>query len=189
MFPDESRNSSLRSWSSSSTILPKSPLPAFSSRPSSLSSSLVFVARSCRMSSSRVSSERLSEVCLARLFAKLMYQGIILGPSVLGNIPNFAEKIFPQLGKAQPDAVLKSLDTFGVVANMGLIFFMFLMGLELETEHMTALWKTALPVAGMCPACVVACSHPCSCINCVPVQPWSCPVAVAERCQQREQRT
>ncbi len=44
--------------------------------------------------------------------------GIILGPSVLGHVSGYTENLFP----------VSSLDTFGVVANIGLIFFMFLMG-------------------------------------------------------------
>ncbi len=44
--------------------------------------------------------------------------GIILGPSVFGHIDGYTENLFPA----------SSLATFGVVANIGLIFFMFLMG-------------------------------------------------------------
>jgi len=70
---------------------------------------------------------------------------------VLGNIPNFTTKIFPQLKNAttQPDIYLKSLDTFQVCANMGLIFFMFLMGLELEPEMIKKVWKQSVPIAGL----------------------------------------
>jgi Kef-type K+ transport system membrane component KefB len=53
------------------------------------------------------------------------------------------------MGPDQPNSVLLSLDTFGVIANMGLIFFMFLMGLELEAKEMTQMWKKSLPIAGL----------------------------------------
>jgi Kef-type K+ transport system membrane component KefB len=46
--------------------------------------------------------------------------GIILGPSILGSIPGFTETLFPKA----------SLSFLSVVANLGLIFFMFFLGLE-----------------------------------------------------------
>jgi hypothetical protein len=46
--------------------------------------------------------------------------GIILGPSVLGQSQAYMQHIWPQ------NTVVKSVDTFGVVANVGLIFFMFI---------------------------------------------------------------
>lgn len=55
--------------------------------------------------------------------------GILLGPTVLGRIPDFTDKVFPQRSTTNPDLTLQSVDTFSVVAQIGLIFFMFLMGL------------------------------------------------------------
>jgi Kef-type K+ transport system membrane component KefB len=46
--------------------------------------------------------------------------GLVLGPSVMGHIPNFTKIVFPD----------ESLDVIYIVSNLGLIFFMFLIGLE-----------------------------------------------------------
>ncbi len=78
--------------------------------------------------------------------------GIILCPTVLGNIPNFTNKIFPQMSAKtadDPDVTIKSFDTFYVVANVGLIFFMFLMGLEWDAKEVKRLWKHSFPIASM----------------------------------------
>lgn len=48
--------------------------------------------------------------------------GIMLGPSCLGKIPGFTETFFPK----------SSLSSLELVANIGLIFFLFLVGLELD---------------------------------------------------------
>jgi Kef-type K+ transport system membrane component KefB len=48
--------------------------------------------------------------------------GILLGPSAMGYIPGFTETIFPK----------PSLPLLAIVANLGLIFFLFLVGMELD---------------------------------------------------------
>lgn len=48
--------------------------------------------------------------------------GILLGPSVFGRIPNFTANIFPP----------PSLPYLNLVATIGLIFFLFLVGLEVD---------------------------------------------------------
>jgi len=48
--------------------------------------------------------------------------GILLGPTAFGNIPSFANTIFPQ----------SSLTVLETIAELGLIFFLFLVGLELN---------------------------------------------------------
>jgi len=63
--------------------------------------------------------------------------GILLGPSVLGNIPNFSNSIFPP----------SSLPTIQLFANIGLIFFMFFLGMEVEPKVMSKLWQSSLPIA------------------------------------------
>jgi len=72
--------------------------------------------------------------------------GIVLGPSVLGNIPNFTNKIFPQ-SYSTNSKHLRSVDTFVVVADIGLIFFMFLIGLELDLGMIKKVWKQSIPLA------------------------------------------
>ncbi|KAI1343021.1 K+/H+ antiporter 1 [Xylariaceae sp. FL0016] len=67
--------------------------------------------------------------------------GIILGPSVFMRIPNFEDNIFPTA----------SLPVLNNVANLGLILFLFLIGLEVDIRLFTSNWRVALSVglAGM----------------------------------------
>ena len=86
---------------------------------------------------------------LVRILAKLLGRlrqppvigeiiaGILLGPSVFGYIPHFSTTIFPQ----------SSLTVLNVFAQIGLIFFMFFLGLEVDIALLTRNWKAAAPVA------------------------------------------
>lgn len=67
--------------------------------------------------------------------------GILLGPSVMMRIPNFQASLFPTA----------SMPIFSNVANLGLIIFLFLVGLEVDVALFTTNWKVALSVglAGM----------------------------------------
>ncbi|OTB02181.1 hypothetical protein M426DRAFT_322889 [Hypoxylon sp. CI-4A] len=67
--------------------------------------------------------------------------GILLGPSVLARIPGFQNAIFPTA----------SMPVLNNVANLGLILFLFLIGLEVDIRLFTANWRVALSVglAGM----------------------------------------
>lgn len=67
--------------------------------------------------------------------------GILLGPSVFGRIPGFTEHIFPTA----------SMPTLSMAANIGLILFLFLVGLEVDLRLLLSNWKIALSVglAGM----------------------------------------
>ncbi len=67
--------------------------------------------------------------------------GIILGPSVMGRIPGFTNAIFPAA----------SMPTLSLAANIGLILFLFLVGLEVNVKMFLSNWKVALSVgaAGM----------------------------------------
>lgn len=52
--------------------------------------------------------------------------GVILGPSVLGHIPHFRNAIFPTA----------SIPVLTLTANVGLVLFLFMVGLELDTRHL-----------------------------------------------------
>jgi Kef-type K+ transport system membrane component KefB len=63
--------------------------------------------------------------------------GIILGPSVIGRIPNFSATVFPK----------DSIPVLNNVANLGLILFLFIIGLEVDMRVFFGNWKIALSVA------------------------------------------
>lgn len=67
--------------------------------------------------------------------------GIILGPSVLMRIPGFKDTIFPTA----------SMPNLSLVANLGLVLFLFLVGLEVNMRLFVSNWRVALSVglAGM----------------------------------------
>lgn len=67
--------------------------------------------------------------------------GIILGPTVMGRIPGFKHAIFP-------DA---SMPLLSLVANLGLVIFLFLVGLEVDIRMLLRNWRVAASVsaAGM----------------------------------------
>lgn len=67
--------------------------------------------------------------------------GILLGPSVMGRVPHFTNTIFPPA--AMPNLTL--------VANLGLLLFLFLVGLEVDLRYLVSNWKIAASVslAGM----------------------------------------
>lgn len=65
----------------------------------------------------------------------------MLGPSVMGRIPGFTEHIFPSA----------SMPTLTLAANLGLVLFLFLVGLEVDLRLLVSNWRIALMVgaAGM----------------------------------------
>ncbi|KAL9577508.1 MAG: hypothetical protein Q9212_006320, partial [Teloschistes hypoglaucus] len=67
--------------------------------------------------------------------------GILLGPSVFGRIPGFTDAIFPPA----------SIPTLSLAANLGLVLFLFLVGLEVDMRLLVTNWRIALSVgaAGM----------------------------------------
>lgn len=50
--------------------------------------------------------------------------GILLGPSALGHIPGYLDTVFPK----------QSLGYLALVANLGLVLYLFLVGVELDPE-------------------------------------------------------
>ncbi|KAF8525168.1 Sodium/hydrogen exchanger family-domain-containing protein [Hysterangium stoloniferum] len=67
--------------------------------------------------------------------------GIILSPSILGRIPGFTETVFPD----------ESIPYLTLLANIGIILFLFLVGLEIDGEiiRKNARLSMSIAVAGM----------------------------------------
>ncbi len=63
--------------------------------------------------------------------------GIILGPSALGQIPGWSDTFFPKW----------SIPSFALVANLGLIFFMFFVGMEVDMGQMKQGLRAAGPIS------------------------------------------
>ncbi|TKY88641.1 hypothetical protein EX895_002272 [Sporisorium graminicola] len=60
--------------------------------------------------------------------------GILLGPTALGNIPGFTETIVPT----------QALGLLKLMANIGLSLFLFLIGLETDTDLMAKYWQKVM---------------------------------------------
>ena len=82
----------------------------------------------------------LSRIRQPRVIAEVM-GGILLGPSVMGRIPGFTTAIFPA----------ESMPNLNLVANVGLVLFLFLVGLEADLRLVVSNWRIAFSVgaAGM----------------------------------------
>lgn len=67
--------------------------------------------------------------------------GVLLGPSVMGRIPGFQQAIFPE----------ESLPNLNLVANLGLVLFLFMIGVETNVRSLLSNWRVAVSVsaAGM----------------------------------------
>lgn len=63
----------------------------------------------------------------------------MLGPSVMGRIPGFSAAIFPPT----------SIPSLNLVANLGLVLFLFLVGLEVDLRFFFSNWKVALSVGAV----------------------------------------
>ncbi|BFZ63650.1 hypothetical protein YB2330_004782 [Saitoella coloradoensis] len=63
--------------------------------------------------------------------------GVLLGPSVMGRIPSFTSTIFP------PAAI----PNLSLVANLGLVLFLFIVGLEVDLRWVRGEWRVAAGVA------------------------------------------
>ncbi|XP_040384313.1 cation/H(+) antiporter 15-like [Oryza brachyantha] len=71
-----------------------------------------------------------------RVIAEIL-AGVVLGPSVMGQVPVWATMVFPQ----------RSLLTLETVAHLGLLYFLFLVGLEMDLDVIRRSGKKALSVA------------------------------------------
>jgi Kef-type K+ transport system membrane component KefB len=60
----------------------------------------------------------------------------LLGPTVMGRIPHFTETIFPT----------NAMSNLNLVANLGLVLFLFIIGLEVDLRFLVSNWKVALNV-------------------------------------------
>ena len=82
----------------------------------------------------------LSRLRQPRVIAEVI-AGILLGPSVMGRIPGFNDAIFPTA----------SMPALTLAANLGLVLFLFLVGLEVDLRYLVSNWRIALSVgaAGM----------------------------------------
>ncbi|KAI0443457.1 K+/H+ antiporter 1 [Xylaria telfairii] len=78
----------------------------------------------------------LSRLGQPRVIAEVI-GGILLGPSVLSRIPHFKENILPT----------ESLPVLNNAANLGLILFLFLIGLEVDIRLFISNWRVALGVS------------------------------------------
>ncbi|KAL0942957.1 k+ homeostasis protein kha1 [Colletotrichum truncatum] len=78
----------------------------------------------------------LSKIREPKVIAEVI-AGILLGPSVLGRIPGFTAAIFPP----------NSMPPFRLAANIGLVLFLFLVGLEINLSYLLSNWRTAISVA------------------------------------------
>ncbi|CCE86781.1 Piso0_005293 [Millerozyma farinosa CBS 7064] len=79
----------------------------------------------------------LSKLRQPRVIAEVI-GGIVLGPSVLGRIPNFTKTCFPP----------SSIPGLTLLANIGIILFLFILGLEVDLsfvkKHLTAAFSVGL---------------------------------------------
>ena len=66
-----------------------------------------------------------------------VFGGLLLGPSILGNIPGWTDTLFPK----------ESLKLLQMVANVGLVLYLFLVGLELDMRLVSSNFKLCALIA------------------------------------------
>ncbi|KAF2157626.1 hypothetical protein K461DRAFT_21787 [Myriangium duriaei CBS 260.36] len=80
----------------------------------------------------------LSKLRQPRVIAEVI-GGVLLGPSVMGRIPGFSNTIFPSA----------AMPNLNLVANLGLVLFLFLVGLEVDLRYLVSNWKVAASVSAL----------------------------------------
>ena len=83
----------------------------------------------------RILDYPLSKLRQPRVIAEVI-TGILLGPSVMGHIPGFTTTIFPS----------SSMPAFTLAATLGLVFFLFLVGLEVDLRYLFSNYRIAISV-------------------------------------------
>jgi len=88
----------------------------------------------------QILSVGLSRIRQPRVIAEVI-AGVILGPTVMGRIPNFRATIFPD----------SSMPLLSLTSTVGLILFLFLIGLEIDTRLLkrNAVASATVSVAGL----------------------------------------
>lgn len=71
------------------------------------------------------------------IHTNIVIAGIILGPTVIGRIPGFKAAIFPA----------QSLPFLNLIATLGLVFFLFQVGLEVDLQVIKKDWRKSVSVA------------------------------------------
>ncbi|KAH6669747.1 K+/H+ antiporter 1 [Plectosphaerella plurivora] len=91
----------------------------------------------------------LSKIRQPRVIAEVI-GGIVLGPSVMGRIPGFSEAIFPKA----------SIPNLTLVANLGLVLYLFIIGLETDIGFLLSNWRvaTSVSIAGLALPFAVGCA-------------------------------
>ena len=112
------------------------PSTSLISDPTSDSLSLFLVQVMLILAIVRLLAKALAKVRQPPVIGEIL-AGVVLGPSVLGYLPNFSSAIFPS----------SSLLVLGVVSQVGLILFMFFLGIELDEALFAKYWRSALPIA------------------------------------------
>lgn len=77
----------------------------------------------------------LSKIKQPKVIAEVIV-GILLGPSVMGRVPNFTDTVFPE----------ESMPSFTLIANIAIILFLFLVGLEVDVPFIKKNFKIAVTV-------------------------------------------